>query len=731
MPGFYQITVAFLHRMCYTYYNVGLYSSLVTLNILFWRSNLMKFRNLLRLILPVIALTLVLAVLPASAATASMYDLNRDGSVDIADVTALLDFLAGSGAGVADTDLNGDKNTDIADVTALLDYLAGGAPVHPTESIGLEFTQSDDGNSYFLSGIGTCTDSNVIVPAAYNGKPVIGVKNLAFLPTETAPATAEIRSIVLPESVTEIGDGAFAFCINLTDISLGGSVERLGANAFYCCTSLSSVTLSESLESIDMGCFSACDALKDVYYDGSYEDWQNVAKDDNGKLSDVTVHYAKGFEDKTTPTVTATFKNGEEIVKTETVYRGGTVTAPAVPVKEGYRGYWDHEDLSANIDFTVYALFVKQYTVDFFDDDGRALLTQAVDEGADALKPIDPERTGYRFLGWGEGVTDESFLNVHENLVFTAQYKKLTLVEFIQATETASVYFDPDTESPAAPEPSDPPEGYHFTGWDTDPASVTEDSVIRAQYEPNVYTVNFIMGNGTVIDTQQVLHGQSAVEPAHEAAIIDGKHAYEFLQWNRDFSSVKNNMTVIAEYVIASRPVIVVERVSREIEDGASGIISVPVEIRMYVEESNNNEENSYRFLGIQTTVNYKTNPKANAKPILTDITPGSFADRDDAVIASEAVASGRILEQISLNKKQEGEIDDPGDWNDWYFTVQINENKVNFIRLFTLTFGIEKSVEKHNIVIDNVFIIDAAYNKIIPLIINGYIDCFDSTSVG
>jgi hypothetical protein len=55
-------------------------------------------------------------------------DVNHDGSVSIADVTALIDYLLGSDNGVCDicADVNGDNAVSIADVTALIDMLLGG-----------------------------------------------------------------------------------------------------------------------------------------------------------------------------------------------------------------------------------------------------------------------------------------------------------------------------------------------------------------------------------------------------------------------------------------------------------------------------------------------------------------------------------------------------------------------------------------------------------------------------
>ncbi|MBQ6080459.1 MAG: dockerin type I repeat-containing protein [Muribaculaceae bacterium] len=52
-------------------------------------------------------------------------DVNDDGNVSIADVTALIDYLLGTNDGINldAADCNTDNNISIADVTALIDYL--------------------------------------------------------------------------------------------------------------------------------------------------------------------------------------------------------------------------------------------------------------------------------------------------------------------------------------------------------------------------------------------------------------------------------------------------------------------------------------------------------------------------------------------------------------------------------------------------------------------------------
>ena len=62
--------------------------------------------------------------------TAPRGDVNKDGDIDIADVTALIDYLLSGNASsisVEAADCNMDSRIDISDVTTLIDYLLAGA----------------------------------------------------------------------------------------------------------------------------------------------------------------------------------------------------------------------------------------------------------------------------------------------------------------------------------------------------------------------------------------------------------------------------------------------------------------------------------------------------------------------------------------------------------------------------------------------------------------------------
>ena len=83
----------------------------------------------------------------------------------------------------------------------------------------------------------------------------IGVLALAML---------NFNTLVVSDTVTHVDRGAFAYCANLKDVTLGKSITTLGEHTFFECTSIESITLPESLIHLQGYAFSGCSALATI-----------------------------------------------------------------------------------------------------------------------------------------------------------------------------------------------------------------------------------------------------------------------------------------------------------------------------------------------------------------------------------------------------------------------------------------------------------------------------------
>ncbi len=84
----------------------------------------------------------------------------------------------------------------------------------------MEYEASPDGTYCIVTGIGTATDTNIVIPSEYNGMPVKEIRKRAFY------LCSSLTSMTIPGSVTSIGDYAFSYCNSLETIYYTGSEEQ-------------------------------------------------------------------------------------------------------------------------------------------------------------------------------------------------------------------------------------------------------------------------------------------------------------------------------------------------------------------------------------------------------------------------------------------------------------------------------------------------------------------------
>ena len=88
-----------------------------------------------------------------------------------------------------------------------------------------------------------------------------------------------LKSITIPDSVTKIKWGAFSGCKSLKSIAIPDGVTKIGNFAFWGCESLKSITISNSVTSIEDCAFDGCNNLTIKYNKGSYA--EQYAKEHN------------------------------------------------------------------------------------------------------------------------------------------------------------------------------------------------------------------------------------------------------------------------------------------------------------------------------------------------------------------------------------------------------------------------------------------------------------------
>ena len=222
-------------------------------------------------------------------------------------------------------------------------------------------------------------------------------------------------------------------------------------------------------------------------------------------------------------------------------YGEDAVLPEATPWHEGYHFTgWSADGRNITADCTITANYEQNsYTVRFVDYDGTELSVQTVLHGEAAELPASPAREGYTFVGWSGDVSA-----VTGDMTVTALYAVKTCTVFFTdwdgtVLKTQEVSYGEDAEAPQAPSR----EGYTFTGWSGDYTNVTESRILMAQYERLSFTVRFVDYDGTELSSQSVFWGEAAAAP--EAPAREG---YTFTGWDADFSNIRKDLTITAQY---------------------------------------------------------------------------------------------------------------------------------------------------------------------------------------
>lgn len=167
-----------------------------------------------------------------------------------------------------------------------------------------------------IMSIGSCTDSEIVIPSIVNNSSVTIIGEEAFELTG-------IISVIFPETITTVEKSAFNKCLKLETVYLGNNVSQIDSKAFFNCQSLKTITLPDSLEligeeafaycselktvyigssidTLEYGVFKHCKELTEIYFNGTIQEWNNISKSDEWDFNtgNYTVYCTNGDIEK-------------------------------------------------------------------------------------------------------------------------------------------------------------------------------------------------------------------------------------------------------------------------------------------------------------------------------------------------------------------------------------------------------------------------------------------------
>ena len=160
-------------------------------------------------------------------------------------------------------------------IASLLPATALAAGIVDSGTCGAEVTWTLDSEGVLtISGSGDMYDYYSSSGAPWHGsssrvKSAVIADGVTSIGEKAFCDCSSLTSVTIPNSVTSIGERAFSECTSLTSVTIPDSVTCIGMRAFFYCTSLTSVTIPDSVTSIGQEAFYKCESLTSVTIPGS------------------------------------------------------------------------------------------------------------------------------------------------------------------------------------------------------------------------------------------------------------------------------------------------------------------------------------------------------------------------------------------------------------------------------------------------------------------------------
>ena len=166
----------------------------------------------------------------------------------------------------------------------------------PESTPGLSYKFNSDSKSYTVTGIGTCTESDIVI-GIYNGYSVTSIGEHAFY------KRTRLKSIVIPDSVTSIGDKAFYECTSLVYNEYDNAYYLGNGDNPYLVlvkakdSAIQSCAINEKTKIIYSQAFYGCKSLTSITVDKNNVSYKSIDGNLYTKDGKTLIQYATGKKD--------------------------------------------------------------------------------------------------------------------------------------------------------------------------------------------------------------------------------------------------------------------------------------------------------------------------------------------------------------------------------------------------------------------------------------------------
>ena len=362
----------------------------------------------------------------------------------------------------------------------------------------------------------------------------------------------KVINLVVPETVSSIGDYAFYNCTSLASVAISDSVKSIGKRAFYGCNRLASVEIPNSVTSIGAEAFSGCSYLKSLTYNSNVigANFNNISAlqsifigDSIKAISGSEFNGCDNLVNVISMAAVPPTLNGDPYTYADTIF------VPAASV-EAYKAapVWKRKEI----------LPLDYYSIQAKADTARGTVSGSGNFAAkQAVTIYATPAENYHFKAWSDGNTENPrTMLVNADLDVTAIFEGDSRTVNVSANSSAfgavvgaESYHYGDTVTFTAT----PVVGYHFAGWSdsvtTNPRVwiVTEDSSFNAVFEINKYAIAASAdANGTVVGDSTYNHGTTATLTA------TANVGYHFVMWSDSVTANPRNVVATGDSVFTT-----------------------------------------------------------------------------------------------------------------------------------------------------------------------------------